>query len=114
MFSSMRGKIMRRRLTYQAVLIFTIISLFVSPVFVQAQQAATPASTAQNASAATPPVRQVTLGMEYSSGKKWYPNPLSPYTPLQIAEPALSNSQRVAQLIQGGKLMLSLDDAISL
>ena len=97
---------MRRRLIYQAVSIFTIISLLLSPVFVEAQQAA--------AVSAPLPARQVTLGMDYSSEKKWFPNPILPYTSLQIAEPALTNSQRIAQLIQNGKLMLSIDDAISL
>ena len=112
---------MRRRLTYNVVALFTIVSLCVSPAFVQAQpQGADTLSQppAQNAPATTPPgpppARQVTLGTDYSSGKRWFPNLIAPYTPMEIAEPPLTNSERIAQLIQSGKLMLSLEDAVSL
>jgi outer membrane protein len=105
---------MIRRLTYKAVALFTIFSLFVSPVFVQAQSANAPAPLPGQPPSSPAPARQVTLGTDYSSGKKWYPNPITPYKSLEIPQPVLSNSQRIAQLIQSGKLMLSLNDAISL
>jgi len=38
----------------------------------------------------------------------------APYTQLTVPEPTLTNSPRFDQLIQNGKLMLSLEDAISL
>ncbi len=106
---------MRRGLTYKAAALFTIISLFTSPVFVQAQEAQPPSPKASAAPLAGPvPARRVTLGMDYSSEKKWFPNPIPPYTSLQIMAPALTNSPRIGQLLQNGKLMLSLQDAISL
>jgi outer membrane protein TolC len=118
---------MSRGLVCKTLAVFTIILLSLSPVFVQAQStgASTPVQpTSQNASAATPaarsvpagpvPARAVTLGTDYSSGKKWFPNPIAPYTTTQIAEPSLTNSQRIASVIQDGKLMLSLEDAITL
>ncbi len=115
---------MSKGLTSKAVALFAIFLLLVSPVFVQAQQAESPgASTpgqtpSQNATATAPPAsapaRQVILGTDYSIGKKWFPNLAAPYRTLEISEPALTNSQRIAQLIQDGKLMLSLEDAISL
>jgi outer membrane protein TolC len=41
-------------------------------------------------------------------------NPLSPYTPDEVAEPVLTNSARLNQLVRDGKLHLSLKDAIYL
>lgn len=41
-------------------------------------------------------------------------NPFSPYTPDHVAEPVLTNSPRLNQLIRDGKLYLSLKDAIYL
>ena len=41
-------------------------------------------------------------------------NPIGPYSPSSVPEPALTNSQRLDHLIQDGKLMLSLKDAIDL
>jgi outer membrane protein len=119
---------MSRGLSYKAVALFTIVSLSVTPVLIQAQEAQAQGSNmpglapsqppSQNTSVATipgpVPARQVTLGADYSSGKKWFPNPATPYISLEIAEPPLTNSQGIAQLIQSGKLMLSLNGAISL
>jgi len=41
-------------------------------------------------------------------------NPLKPYTPDEVPEPALANSTRIDQLVRDGKLYLSLKDAIAL
>jgi outer membrane protein TolC len=41
-------------------------------------------------------------------------SPLSPYTPDHVAEPVLTNSPRLDQLVRDGKLYLSLKDAIYL
>ena len=54
------------------------------------------------------------MGADYSTGKPMFPNPFAPYSPRSMPEPTLTNSARLEQLIQDGKLMLSLDDAISL
>lgn len=108
---------MSRGLAYKAVAVFSIFLLFLSPVFAQAQdvspQAQNVASQAQNVPAGPVPARQVNLGADYSSGKKWFPNPILPYSTTEIAEPSLTNSQRIASMIQDGKLMLSLEDAIT-
>lgn len=52
--------------------------------------------------------------LDYSKGKRILPNFLAPYFPVKVDLPVLTNSPRVEQLIQNGKLMLSLEDAISL
>ena len=51
---------------------------------------------------------------DYSKGRPGFPNVFGPYTPRQVPAPSFSNSSRIDQLMQGGKLMLSLDDAIAL
>jgi outer membrane protein TolC len=54
------------------------------------------------------------MGADYTTGKPVFPNIFSPYAPRYIPEPMLTNSTRLDQMIHDGKLMLSLDDAISL
>src|SRR5271163_4443017 len=125
---------MNGSLRHVAVALLTAASLIVSPAFAQAQQAQNqspaqqqqgqtgqgqqPASQpgAQTGSSASEPVRNLREGMgaDYSTGKPELPNIFSPYAPRYIPEPMLTNSTRLDQLIQDGKLMLSLDDAISL
>jgi outer membrane protein len=58
--------------------------------------------------------RSMKMGPDYSHGKHFFPDITGPYRSLQIAQPMLTNSPRIDQLIQGDKLMLSLEDVISL
>jgi outer membrane protein TolC len=51
--------------------------------------------------------------IEYSKSHS-FPNIFSPYTFPSVAEPGLADSQRLQDLTVGGKLVLSLDDAIAL
>jgi outer membrane protein TolC len=119
--------------------ILAAASLLVAPVYAQAQegqQSQQPAAQQQNTSpsqnpagvqpqsqpapqtgaAASDSVRDLRLGAgpDYSDGQRYFPNIIAPYMPLHVDEPMLTNSTRIDQLIQDGKLMLSLDDAISL
>jgi outer membrane protein len=125
---------MNGSLRHVAVALLTAASLIVSPAYAQAQQGqnqssaqqqqgptapnAQPASQpgAQTGSAASEPARDLkaTEGPDYSTGRPMFPNIFAPYAPQSIPEPMLTNSTRLDQLIQDGKLMLSLDDAISL
>jgi outer membrane protein len=115
---------MSRGLTYKAAVIFMFVSNLFSPVFVEAQEAQAQGAPTQGAPTGQPPAqaipagpvpaRQVILGTDYSSARKWFPNPIPPYTPQNVPAPPLTNSARIGQLIQDGKLMLSLEDAISL
>src|ERR1700722_831669 len=125
---------MNGSLRHVAVALLTAASLIVSPAYAQAQQGqdqspaqqqqgqtapgAQPASQpgAQTGSAASEPARdfKANVGPDYSNGRAVFPNIFAPYAPQNIPEPMLTNSTRLDQLIQDGKLMLSLDDAISL
>src|SRR5271156_731509 len=125
---------MNGSLRHVAVALLTAASLIVSPAYAQAQQGqqqstaqqqqgqtapnAQPASQpgAQTGSAASEPTRNLREGMgaDYSTGKPAFPNIFAPYAPRSMPEPMLTNSTRLDQLIQDGKLNLSIDDAISL
>src|SRR5580693_3467624 len=125
---------MNGSLRHVAVALLTAASLIVTPAFAQAQEGQTqsqtqvqPGQTAQGAqppsqpgaqtgAPASEPARDLkaTEGPDYSTGRPMFPNIFAPYAPQSIPEPMLTNSTRLDQLIQDGKLMLSLDDAISL
>src|SRR5258708_3703442 len=51
---------------------------------------------------------------DYSKGKRHFPNPIAPYTPTVAAPPVLTNVPKLEQMIQNGKIMLSMDDAIAM
>jgi len=118
-------------------LAFIIASLVVAPVSAQVQEAAQqgqgaappPAADqnqAQAPAAAQPPAQPTaagylstrdlssTKGRDYSKGQPWFPEFWKPYQPLSLPEPMLTNAPTIDQLIHDGKLLLSLDDAISI
>ena len=86
------------------------------PAPVPAQGSSAPPST-QGSESAPPspaPPRRLDLRLDYSSAREWFPHVTQPYMPTRGEEPSLANSPQVDQLLQNGKLMLSLQDAISL
>jgi outer membrane protein len=110
-----RGKKqMRKGPVYKAIVLFTIAWLFLSPTFLPAQDASQRTSQAPATLSSPVQPREVKLGGEYSASKKWFPDVTKPYSPSGIAELQLANSRRFDPLIENGKLMLSLEDAISL
>src|SRR3954466_10752698 len=62
----------------------------------------------QTTAATTPKTRP-----DYAKPFTHFPNPVGPYIPHNIPEPAFSNTPRIDQLIKDGKLYLSLNDAIA-
>jgi outer membrane protein len=111
-------------LRHAIIAILTAVSLAFSPLYAQdgqsqvqtQKQAGTASSGAQTATLSISPAatRTVKLGPDYSRGPRWLPDFTLPYRPRRIPQPALANSADISQLIQDGKLMLSLEDAISL
>ncbi|GAC1702861.1 MAG: hypothetical protein NVS9B4_09270 [Candidatus Acidiferrum sp.] len=96
-----------------------------SPAFAQNQQPvqggqeqAAPVSTpTASTPASSAPTPKISLGLskhDFTRGPRWFPNLISPYFPIAIEKPDLSNSPRLEQLIQDGKLRLTLDDAVEL
>jgi len=74
-----------------------------------AQSTAQPAASAPNG-----PQPQRSAMMDYSQPRSYFPNPIEPYRPHSVAPPDLSNTPRIEQLMQNGKLMLSMNDAVAL
>jgi outer membrane protein len=113
----MTGKISRAAVAFLAA-----VSLRPAPLLAQnsqggeqTQQApSAPAANAQAAPSLPAAPRSVDLKLDYSAEKKWFPNLPGAYRPGKIPESSLTNSPRIEQLVQNGKLMLSLQDAISL
>ena len=113
--------------SHAALVLWTAASLIVSPVYAQAAQAQAQGQPGQSQgqtqtpqqqppAPATEPIipKRLGLGRDYSKGQPFFPNPFAAYSPIQVEQPSLTNTPKVDQLIQSGKLMLSLDDAISL
>jgi len=122
---------MSRRLIHAAMTLLTAASLVASPIYAQDQpgsqsgQSQTPTQMAPppqyqppKATEGLPPAPARSLGLasgpHYTGGNAWAPNFIAPYTPMRIPKPVITNSPRIEQLISNGKLMLSLEDAISL
>ena len=112
---------MGRKIMRAGVAFLSIVSLLPVQVFAQDQQGntSTPgqsaAQTGQQVASPSPvQPRTVNMNFDYSAGRKWFPNVLEQYKPVTIPPPPLTNSPRIDQLVQNGKLMLSLQDAISL
>jgi len=122
---------MSRRLSHAAMTLLTAASLLVSPIYAQDQpgsqsgQSQTPTQMAPppqyqppKATEGLPPAPARSLGLtsgpHYTGGNAWAPNFIAPYKPMRIPKPVITNSPRIEQLISNGKLMLGLEDAISL
>jgi outer membrane protein len=51
---------------------------------------------------------------DYSEPTAQFPNPIAPYKPRHVPPPNLSNTARIDQLMQNGKIYLSINDAVAL
>src|SRR5215472_7640873 len=51
---------------------------------------------------------------DFSKPAPLLPNPFSRYIPRDVPPPSFTNSPRIEQLIQNGKILLSLNDAIAI
>src|SRR5712672_3525172 len=52
--------------------------------------------------------------VDYSKPTPLLPNPFARYIPRDVPPPSFTNAPKIDQLIQNGKLMLSLNDAIAI
>jgi outer membrane protein len=100
------------------VLALLLISAAASTsLFGQAPGQPATAPQAQPATPLAPPQPKTittNLGRDFTLVKPVWPNPLAPYKWSPIPAPQFVNSPRLAQRIQNGKLMLTLQDAIEL
>lgn len=81
-----------------------------------AQQPATPAQQPPAPSPSAPMPRHLPspTGVDYSLPAPLLPNPFARYIPRTVPPPSFTNGPKLEQLIQNGKLMLSLNDAIAI
>jgi outer membrane protein TolC len=54
------------------------------------------------------------FGKDYSQPAPLLPNPFARYTPRDVPSPAFTNAPKIEQLVQNGKLMLSMNDALAI
>jgi outer membrane protein TolC len=81
----------------------------VAPVFAQQQGESTPPAQPE------PAGRTIELSNQnYTYGKRWFPNIKAPYTQTAVPVPILTNAPRIEQMVQDGKLRISLQDAVDL
>lgn len=122
---------MSGRILHAVMVMATVASLVVSPVLAQDQPATPPPQSGQPGVLPPPPQYQpppetqgpppaptrdmgFSATRDYSKPNPWFPNIIAPYTQMKVEKPVLTNTPRIEQLIQNGKLNLSLEDAISL
>ncbi len=79
-----------------------------------AQDAVQPAAPSSQATPVQAPQPQRFVLGNYAKGRSAFPNPIAPYTARHLPPPDLSNTPRIDQLLQNGKLMISMDDAVAL
>jgi outer membrane protein len=79
----------------------------------QDAQSNPPAATSQSTPIQAPQPQQF-RGLDYSKPRTHFPNPIAPYTSQHVSPPNLSNTPRIEQLLQDGRLMISMDDAVAL
>ncbi|HZI58100.1 MAG TPA: hypothetical protein VFF39_15060, partial [Verrucomicrobiae bacterium] len=102
--------------------IAAVVCLFALPM--AAQQANTglsvqPAQSGSQAGAQTPNAPEPKnlpqpTHVNYSKPAPLLPNPFARYIPRDVPPPSFTNSPKIEQLIQNGKIMLSLNDAIAI
>jgi outer membrane protein len=103
-----------------ALLAFLLATGPISPAFAQSPAQNPPANPALGPSPAVSastiaPVASLGLAKhDFTRSPRAFPTLLKPYQPIFIERPELTNSPRLDQLIQDGKLMLSLQDAVEL
>ena len=93
------------------------ISLAVMSAVLVAVAPVVPTYAQQQSSAPEPQPagRTIPLSTEnYTYGKRWFPNIIAPYTQTLVPEPVLTNAPRIEQMVQNGKLTISLQDAVDL
>src|SRR5204862_22214 len=96
-----------------AILAVTLVGGPISPAFGQEAPQTPQAAPAKTAA----PIVPVALGSakhNYTRGPKFFPNLLTPYSPISIEAAGLTNSPRIDQLIHDGKLELSMQEAVEL
>lgn len=100
--------------------VVSVVCLFAFPL--AAQQANTPVAPAQGSGQQGAPMSNAPepkklpqpTRVDYSRPSPLLPNPFARYIPRDVPPPSFTNAPKIEQLIQNGKLTLSLNDAIAI
>lgn len=98
----------------QKVIALALVCVFPAAMWAQDAPAAQSQTSSQTTLPAAPQSHARNEMLNYASPRGYFPNPLAPYTPRQIAMPDFTNSPRLTQLMRDGKIYLSMDDAVAL
>ncbi len=94
--------------------VLTTVTILVAGALAQdSQSSSVPQAPSASKPAASAEPQAFRVG-EYSKGRSHFPNPIAPYAGRVVTPPNLTNTPRLDQLLQNGKLMLSMNDAIAL
>jgi outer membrane protein len=97
------------RVSISLFLIVLIVVAPAAPVSAQQQGPAAPPEQPQ------PAGRTIQISdQNYSFGKRWFPNIIAPYTQTSVPKPILADAPKIEQMVQDGKLSISLQDAVDL
>lgn len=113
----MRGEAYIMMKTFVRSLLATALActLAFSPALLTyAQDVPAAQAPAASSSSSAQPVSLGVSKYNYTRSPKILPNLLAPYKPIKIEPLGMNNSPRIDQMIQGGKLSLSLQDAVEL
>jgi outer membrane protein len=99
-----------RVMIVRSLAISVLISALTATGWAQAAPNAPQPQTSQPAKAQPHEFQQ----LDYSRPRSFFPNIIGPYTARQVPQNDVTNSPRLENLIQSGKLMLSMDDAVAL
>jgi outer membrane protein TolC len=103
--------------------VVSVVCLFVFPLAAQQANTGVPMQAASSGSqqpgapapnAPEPKNLPQPTHVDYSKPTPLLPNPFARYMPRDVPPPSFTNAPKIDQLIQNGKLMLSLNDAIAL
>lgn len=91
------------------IAVLVLIGSFCLTSLAQSQTESVPAAPtpAQNG-------QQFRIEKDYSKPRAAFPNVIAPYEPRHVPPPNLANTARIDQLLQNGKIMLSINDAVAL
>lgn len=97
------------RISLAAILASSMALAPAIPAFAQDQQKSSAPPEPQ------PVGRAIPVSAEnYTYGKRWFPNIIAPYTQTVVPEPVLTDAPKIDQMVQDGKLTISLQDAVDL
>src|ERR1700756_5235862 len=114
MHGEMRMQLPCRKSFLSLCCLFTMVLVLAAGAWAQTDSSGSmPQAPSASKGAPSVPPKPFVVG-EYAKPRSHFPNPIAPYEEHRVAPPNLTNTPRLDQLMQNGKLLLSMNDAIAL